>query len=287
MNGIGKKSDRFCWPLGKSWGCTVTHCTIWLFIFTFALPLPVMSASAGDSNVLRRLNSPERAQTYAFDLTGVIINTTTGALGGTIRVTDSSNGAPISGVSVTLLYKTHGGFGTAQATSVNLSGTTDNNGDLTVSGNVNLTPRKIVIAASVGSSSSSYSATQYTIGTLTSGFLTGPSLDDSGGATVMDWVTARQYCANHGGKLPKIQNADALTFEEVTSPGGSVDGFGALGDPWPGAPFPPYSGSGADGFWTDTLDGDDPDISWVVFEDGKVLSGSIEQGFDLRVACVP
>ena len=35
---------------------------VWALIFTFILPVPVMTASANDAHVLRRLNSPERAR---------------------------------------------------------------------------------------------------------------------------------------------------------------------------------------------------------------------------------
>ncbi|MDL2291245.1 hypothetical protein LJC09_03990, partial [Desulfovibrio sp. OttesenSCG-928-F20] len=237
------------------------------------------------------------ASGYTYNLSAVTVDGS-GVLRGTIKVTNTADGSPAAGVSVSVLYKTDGGSG-AVPTAVALPGVTDANGDINVSGTINPTPRKVVLAVRVGASDSSYTSA-FTIGTLTPGFLTGPSLNDDDSAQMMTWSEAKTYCSNHGGRLPRIQDEELLydpkssNVPKMTYPGGLVDGFGELAiDPWPGAPFPIYSYNDnfATGFWTGTVRGDSSGYSWYVYRgehiNGCVTYGYSEQVYSYRVACVP
>lgn len=225
---------------------------------------------------------------YSVNISSLSVDSM-GALSGSVTVLNTDS-TPAQNVSVSILYKTYGGSG-AQVTSLPLHGVTNANGVINAAGSINPTPRKVILAAKVGPTESAYSSA-FTIvgpdgGTLPSGFLTGPSLSDSGAVLIMPWSAAQGYCASHGGRLPKI--AGAASLPQNPTPSGSVDGFGSIGSSWPGIPFPAWTGYGVDDrlFWTGTEDATFPTQAWTVSGVfGSITPGIAPQSSTKRVACV-
>lgn len=225
---------------------------------------------------------------YSVDSSSLSVDNQ-GNLSGTVTVRNADS-TFAQNVSVSILYKTYGGSG-AQATSLALSGVTDASGVINASGSINPTPRKVILAAKAGSTESACSSA-FTIvgpdgGTLPSGFLTGPSLNDSGAVLVMPWSAAKNYCASHGGRLPLIAGASSLPQNPI--PSGPVDGFVSLGSSWPGPPFPAWTtGNNDQYFWTGTGDATFPGQAWAVSGlIGNVMLNGGLQSRTIRVACVP
>ena len=97
----------------------------------------------------------------------------------------------------------------------------------------------------------------------------------------MNWSDAKTYCQQQGGRLPHINNSDSLAMadrSQITH----IDGFGAPGGPWP-------SGLPIGTFWTDTVNADSPDSSWIVSDlvGGVDVVNVFNQSATARVACVP
>jgi hypothetical protein len=96
----------------------------------------------------------------------------------------------------------------------------------------------------------------------------------------MNLADAKAFCQQKGGRLPLI---DGSTSSLRPIPQGTViDGFGAVGDPWP---------SGLPGGWygTGTEIIGEPGIIWVVHVGvgGKVVARNFRQDDATRVVCVP
>jgi hypothetical protein len=98
----------------------------------------------------------------------------------------------------------------------------------------------------------------------------------------MTWADAKAFCQRQGGRLPRFNNSDSWAWNNrntITH----IDGFGALGAPWP-------SGLPSDGYWTGTEVSDYPGSSWVVGYSGYVGNhgaASQSQSVVFRVVCVP
>ena len=53
----------------------------------------------------------------------------------------------------------------------------------------------------------------------------------------MNWVDAKAFCQQQGGRLPRINNSDSLAWNDIRDgninlPGTRIDGFGNVGRPW-------------------------------------------------------
>jgi len=205
---------------------------------------------------------------YTYNLSALTVDGS-GNLSGTIKVT--TGGTNASGVAVTLAYATSGGHSTAIPVSLSL-GTTGANGEVTVTGNVTALARNIRFTAN----SDSASAVTRQVGTVPSGFLTGPSV----GTHSIDNTTspnAAAYCASHGGRLPRIDNDTSWNGSGTPS----IDGFGTVSGSWP-------SGLPSDVYWTGTEYSVIPGNSWIVYGNfGNVLVVRRDQGLGGRVVCVP
>jgi hypothetical protein len=107
---------------------------------------------------------------------------------------------------------------------------------------------------------------------LPSGFI---ALSDS----VKNWRDAKSYCADQGGKLPKINYSDSTGD---VNPGDSIEGFGSHGGSWP-ADIP------RDVFWSGTEFSGAPGASWAITENGGVeaVNGGTGDSFGWMSACVP
>ena len=101
------------------------------------------------------------------------------------------------------------------------------------------------------------------------------ALSESG----MTWANAQAYCQQQGGRLPLINNSSSwgrATLDNIT-----IDGFGALGDPWPSELQSAH-------YWTGTyysVPADD--LVVVVNRDGTVFIAVDRQRTLNRVVCVP
>lgn len=211
--------------------------------------------------------SPQPAET---DLSGITIDPN-GTLGGTITV--GENGMAVANKTVTLSYRTYGGKGSATSTDIVL-GKTSAAGKVTVTGNVTALPRKIQFGIN------NYTASVIiTNGTVPEGFLTGYAA--SSGADLA-WSEAKEFAAFHGGRLPKINNADAIPQNSFTNDM-LVDGFGKLYGDWP-SDIP----GGIDlAYWTGTADGDYIDQAIGVVSFGYIVPHFDLKSKALRVVCIP
>jgi len=97
--------------------------------------------------------------------------------------------------------------------------------------------------------------------------------------TEMTWGQAKAFCQQQGGRLPLIGDSNSLHDVFKGTP---IDGFGAVGAPWPAGLLP------AGLYWTGTVTLN-PEASWVVNGDyGDVgVNLSLHQGSTGRVVCVP
>lgn len=259
---------------------------VWVLLCTFFLSPATVGNSSGAT------------ATYTVDASALGVDSH-GNLFGTIKVSNS-DGTPVAAVPVSVLYWTYGGSG-ARAFEV-IVGVTSTSGVITASKKINPTPRKVVLAAKVGSSESA-DTVPFTImgpdgGELPTTFLTGPALNDNGSVHLMDFSDAKTYCSNHGGRLPRVQGSDVLYSWGELDPnkypkfkvGASVDGFGPLDSPRPGVPFLTCDDFGCPRFWTGTVHGENPDWAWRVFQrhGATVVRTDVVWTFaKLRVACVP
>jgi len=110
--------------------------------------------------------------------------------------------------------------------------------------------------------------------------------------TAMNWAAAKAWCEQQGGRLPLINGAASLTFDQIANPRTAlIDGFGQVnvGPNWPAdftTPWP--SGLPSGPYWTGTENTDVPGYSWFVGDlDGMVLVTGDRQGFHFRAVCVP
>jgi putative hemolysin len=139
----------------------------------------------------------------------------------TITATVSVNGAPSPGRSVTWTWKTKGG---SQAEQAGDSTTTAADGQAAYAqGNAGFAaaaaPRRtITVTATVEDVSESVDVQ---FGAALPAAFMALSPDKT-----MVWSAAKTYCANLGGKLPRVANSDDTM---ASSP---IDGFGMPGDPW-------------------------------------------------------
>ena len=94
----------------------------------------------------------------------------------------------------------------------------------------------------------------------------------------MTWADAKAFCQQKGGRLPLIDNSNSLG--SVPS-GATVDGFGAVGAPWP-------SGLRNDNYWMGTVKpAPGPATSWSVTDGVGVGVGYGHQDNAFRAVCVP
>ena len=99
--------------------------------------------------------------------------------------------------------------------------------------------------------------------------------------TTMTWDQAKAFCKQQGGRLPLIGVNNSIGGVHVPN-GTSIDGFGAVGDPWPaGLPNGDY--------WTDTVYSVLTDFSWYVGDyGGRIALGNLpQQSYYFVAACVP
>ena len=90
---------------------------------------------------------------------------------------------------------------------------------------------------------------------------------------------AKAFCRQKGGKLPRVNKSNSLSGDAK-----QVEGFGAVGDPWP-------SGLSEDVYWTGTV-ADDPGLSWLVNNGGDGIRADVFYDVDYtslttNVICVP
>ena len=96
--------------------------------------------------------------------------------------------------------------------------------------------------------------------------------------TVMTWAEAKSFCQQKGGRLPLIDGSTSLW---ETPKGTPVDGFGAVGAPWPSdLPNAVY--------WTGTEFSIGPGHSWRIGDrSGNVRAAYGPQSLWARALCVP
>ena len=92
----------------------------------------------------------------------------------------------------------------------------------------------------------------------------------------LDWANANAFCEQQGGKLPLINGSARV----ASGPGDrTVDGFGAVGAPWP-ADLHPRN------YWTGTTQ--DSKFSWIARQrEDKVFVSGASQTAPAHVICVP
>jgi len=97
----------------------------------------------------------------------------------------------------------------------------------------------------------------------------------------MNTTDAKAFCQRHGGRLPRINGRDSLAWkdrDEIVY----IEGFGALGDPWPSESLHTVY------YWTGTEDTNQPGNLWVVFVDkGRVNVFNRTNHRINSVVCVP
>ena len=94
----------------------------------------------------------------------------------------------------------------------------------------------------------------------------------------MNWADAKAFCQQKAGKLPLIGGSNSLG---KVPKGTSVDGFGAVGAPWP-------TGLSVGYYWTDTESSSGPGDLWIVWADGGNINAvDTSRNDDCRVVCVP
>jgi len=167
-----------------------------------------------------------KPSSYTYDISGLALNEY-GKLTGTIKVTNTDTGNPVSGVSVNLLYHTYHASGVHEATlySISITGATNAHGMLLNIDELlpDTTPRKLVFSAD---DFNTYK--ELTLGTVptasSSLFLTGPSSNSayslSGGYNQVNWSTANAICASHGGQLPEVSELQDLSSNLGFNPPG-------------------------------------------------------------------
>jgi len=107
----------------------------------------------------------------------------------------------------------------------------------------------------------------------------------------MTWGDAKAYCEHQGGRLPLINGSTSwgscvslLSFRSSSGfySSGSVDGFGAIGRPWP-------SGLPSDTYWSGTVCPDIRGNSWVIDVNNNNVNVIIDAPYyeEHRVICVP
>jgi hypothetical protein len=136
----------------------------------------------------------------------------------------------------------------------------------------------VTITASLQSDSSKTATATVRFGdALPGGFL---AVFDDGGSSEKIWSDAGTFCAQQGGRLPRIKGATGLSAGQV-SYGDSVDGFGTIEGTWP-------SGLLNVLYWTGTEVTGYSGYSWVVFyTQGLVNWSTTLQTSDWPVVCVP
>lgn len=218
---------------------------------------------------------------YAYDLTGLGIDDFSGAFTGSIAVTNIDDNMPVAGVSVTLSYRTVGGAGTAQSTTVDL-GPTDANGQISIPAMTHFladyAPRRIQFSADNYATSVERT---FRSSDLPSGFLTGA------GYSSASWQDAKNACISHGGRLPRLSDGSGYTdalLSTVINPGWSVEGFGNYASPWP-------SDAPASSLWLGTRDPDNGyGFGWVTGRDsstGTISLWGASTNSSYRFICLP
>ncbi len=212
----------------------------------------------------------ESSQPAETDLSGITIDQN-GTLGGVITI--GENGKAVANKAITLSYRTYGGNGTATSTDI-LLGKTNAVGKITVTGNVTALPRKIQFGIN------NYTASVIvTHGTVPEGFLTGYAVSSGADLT---WDKAKEFSAFHGGRLPRICNADAM-FQGNYTDDMLVDGFGKIYGSWP---------SGIPGgmdltYWTATEDASFLGQAFGVMEMGRIIPAIATKSTIYQVVCIP
>lgn len=212
----------------------------------------------------------DSSQPAETDLSGITIDQN-GTLGGVITI--GENGKAVANKAITLSYRTYGGNGTATSTDI-LLGKTNAAGKVTVTGNVTALPRKIQFGIN------NYTASVIvTHGTVPEGFLTGYAVSSGADLT---WDKAKEFSAFHGGRLPRINNVDAIPQNSFTD-NMPVDGFGKIYGSWP-------SGIPEDMdfiYWTATEDASSPGQALGISSFGYIVPAIALKSTILRVVCIP
>jgi len=98
----------------------------------------------------------------------------------------------------------------------------------------------------------------------------------------MNWTDAVAWCEQQGGRLPRVNGSER--FSSLSVPRGTlIDGFGAVGAPWPTG-LPNFY------YWTGTVHADRPNLSWYVCNfaaNGKADTFPDCQSTRNWVVCVP
>ena len=102
----------------------------------------------------------------------------------------------------------------------------------------------------------------------------------------MTLADAKNFCQQHGGRLPRINNSDSWAgkgFPEGENP--SIDGFGVEGARWP-------SGLPDGAFWSGTQLTSDPGFMWLINPGDGLVRADVFYDVDYRslatgVVCVP
>ena len=108
--------------------------------------------------------------------------------------------------------------------------------------------------------------------------------------TRMNWADAKAWCQQKGGRLPLINGAASLSWDQIINSGtAKIDGFGQINTgpkyeawttPWP-------SGLPSSIYWTGTVYSDNADRSWRVHDaDGVVVVSGNFRSNTYRVFCV-
>ncbi|MCL2029655.1 MAG: hypothetical protein FWG97_04490, partial [Deltaproteobacteria bacterium] len=181
-----------------------------------------------------------------------------------------------------------GGQGQVSFTFTGQSGSTlDNNGYLA---------RNVRLRAVADSCGQSDPSTVFRVGRIPEGSGSPPYYLTGATASGMTWSNANDYCASHGGKLPRIDNAPTLP-SPLPSLSVTIDSVGTITATGSGSYYPsvtpwahtdPSSGLPSYRYWTGTAHADFPGGSWL-FDDygGSVLLNYDDPGSARRVVCVP
>ena len=149
--------------------------------------------------------------------------------------------------------------------------------------------RRVILKAEAGNGDESLPSDEIAVGVIPAG--TGGSYLTGVAGANMNWSNANAYCASHGGRLPRINNADSQTWDQIAAPGTAfIDSVGTINTsswntPWANTGLPGY------GYWTGTVSADYPGGSWTL--DAGVGNGGVVHVYNYglsiadRVVCVP
>lgn len=249
---------------------------------TGAFTLDLTGQTAGAVTLTATLPDGRAAfMTLTVDLLTIALanGTPNPAVDGTSTITAAVmvNGVAAPSRSVAWTWKTKGG---SQAPQAGGSSSTDANGETTYTqGNVGFAasaePRRTVTVTATADGVSQSVDVQFGAA-LPDGFIVLSPMRN------MNWSSAKSYCVNLGGTLPRVNHSDSTS---VSSP---IDGFGNPGSQWP-AELPADQS-----YWTGTHNAYFPLPDYYVFgiscnADGQVMIHNIYSIESTRITtvCVP